>query len=307
VVLALTNHQRLHALANARGRDVPLPWPRFIEDVRERVDQITVSHRAMRGVRGALHEATFFGATQKNEEPSTADRPWAKDWIEDASAFVRRKPVVTLTKVKQVMKVRDKAIREILLGHLRKQGIDVENTDKIQKDAFTGANIPRMPSGVPIRRVRLVEESTTSRRVSTSRQFQYVKPGSNHHIVYRATGQGQGERWIAEVVAMWDACGRALRGEPLVNRVSTEQARFVMSLSIGEMFEMIRDDGEIICCVVRKIDQPGRRMHYKLHTDARPAGEIKKDNLCKSPDKLRLAQARKITVDALGQIRDAAD
>jgi len=117
------------------------------------------------------------------------------------------------------------------------------------------------------------------------------------------------EKWSADVVPMWDAAQRARSkvAKSPVNRTPPKGKRFVMSLSIGEMFEMVRDDGEIELCVVRKMDQRSKRVYYKRHDDSRPAGEIDKDNLYMSPKKMQERSARKVTVDPLGRVRWAND
>jgi CRISPR-associated endonuclease Csn1 len=308
VVIALTDKQRLHNLANDRFENVRPPW----EDLRDRVEYsvraINVSHRVRRGIKGALHEETFYGATRKvSDRKSSPSRPWAKGWVESDRAFVRRKPIEQLTDLKHVAKVRDETIRKILHAHLRHQGVDTSRSSgKLPKDAFKSGNVPMMPSGVPIKKVRMIEESETFRPVSERRAYQFVKPGSNHHIVYRETPRG---KWNAQVVTMWEAATRARTGQPIIDRADHPKGQFVMSLSINEMFEI--DDpakkGKRVLCVVRKLDQRSRRIDYKYHQDARPAKEINLDRLYLSPDRMRQQHACKITIDTLGRIRRARD
>ncbi len=309
LVIALTDEKRLFALANARGENMPKPWPGFREEAERVVLDTKVSHRTQRRLHGAVHEETFYGATQKLPETgATRDeekRPWAKGWIEERGTVVRRKPVEALTKTQDLHKVRDKAIREILKNHLRDQGIDPTKPGKIPGDAFKGKNLPHMPSGVPIRRVRMVESGETFRPVSERRSYQYVKPGSNHHIVYRSVANAGRIRWTAEVVTMWDAAKRALQGIPLLDQSDHGDEKFLLSLSIGEMFEIDGAEGERLLCVVRKIRQPDKRIYYKLHTDARKADEIEADNLYLSVARMQTRNARKVTVDPSGQIRRA--
>jgi hypothetical protein len=80
-----------------------------------------------------------------------------------------------------------------------------------------------------------------------------------------------------------------------------------MSLSTGEMFEMVKPDGEIQLCVVRKMDQRSKRVYYKLHTDARETELINKDNFYLTPKRMQEVGARKVTVDLLGRVRWAND
>jgi CRISPR-associated endonuclease Csn1 len=285
---------------------------------------INVSHRTQRKISGALHEATFYGPTQKpnRNKHGSGERPWADEWFEDEHTYVRRKAVTEIKTAKHLAKVRDATIREILKQHLRDRGVDPEGKKAFPNDVFKSSsepekdNTPRMPprkqknkgkQGVPIKKVRMLEESETFRPVSERRDFQQVKPGNNHHIVYWAQGDGKKEKWSANVVTMWDAAKRAGRGLPPVDTDPPEGKRFVMSLSIGEMFEIVGDDGEIKLCVVRKMDQRSKRVFYKFHTDARETDLINKDNLYLSPKAMKERSARKVTVDPLGRIRWAND
>ncbi len=316
IVVALTDQARLFALANAKGENMPAPWPGFSQAARMAVLGINVSHKVQRQLRGALHEATIYGPTQKNGDTTEEERPWAKGWVEDESTYVRRKPVTEINNAKHLAKVRDKAIREALAQHLIEQDVDPWGKKAYPSQAFKSNedpekdNTPRMQSGVPIKKVRMLEESETFRAVSKDRPGQSTKPGNNHHIVYWARGEGVKERWSADVVTMWDAARRARSGTatPTIDRTPPKEGmRFVMSLSIGEMFEMVGDDGEIGLFVVRKIDQRSKRLYFKRHNDARSAGEVEKDNLYCSPKKMLERSTRKVTIDPLGRIRWAND
>jgi CRISPR-associated endonuclease Csn1 len=314
VIIALTDSQRLHNLANDRFENVRAPWRDLWEQAQEAIHRINVSHRVRRGVKGALHEEMFYGATQKREsgrmEARITARPWARAWMEVDQAFVRRKPVVEITDAKRLAKVRDATIREILTAHLRDHGIDPVGIKSWKNEAralLAGDNRPRMPSGVPIKKVRMIEEGATFRPVSQRRLYQKVKPGSNHHVVYRTTGPGNSERWIAAVLPMWDAAERARTGKSLIDRSEDQNGRFVMSLSIGESFLIDDGNGGRSLCIVQKMRQDDGRINYKLHTDARKATDISKDNLCLSPEKLRRLNAQKVTVDPVGRVRRSND
>lgn len=309
-VIALTTRKRLHALAIERGEGVTPPWQSVRADLGDVVSSINVSYRTLRRLRGALHEETIYGATQKRaqddgrSEPGSAGRGHARGWVEADNVFVRRKPVASITDLKHIAKVRDRGVRLVLKRHLEGLGVDTsKKRGALPKKCFEGKHEPRMPSGVPIRRVRMVEESETFRRV---RAGQFVKPGSNHHVVYRAMENGDREEWKAEIVTMWDAAIRArAEGKPTVDRSGA--GRFVMSLSIGEAFQMDGEDGERLLCVVQKLDQRSRRLFYKVHNDARTAGELRADNLYLSPKNMRERNARKVVVDPIGRIRRAGD
>ena len=188
MVIALTDSKRLFALANARGENIPMPWDGFREQAEHVVLSISVSHRVQRSLHGPLHEDTFYGATQKGvktETANTANRPWAKGWIEGGRVFVRRKTLADIKnpKTQDLRKVRDDTIREILRSHLLARGIDPDKPGELPSNIFKGENTPRMPSGVPIKRVRMVEASEMMRPVSEKRGYQFIEPGRNHHMV----------------------------------------------------------------------------------------------------------------------------
>ncbi len=127
LVIALTDEKRLFALANARGENMPPPWPGFREEAARFVLDINVSHRVQRRLHGAFHEATFYGATHKASNGPAADkerRRWAKGWIENEKVFVRRKTLAEVKnfKTQDLKKVRDEAIRRILQQHLPRSG-----------------------------------------------------------------------------------------------------------------------------------------------------------------------------------------
>jgi len=311
IVIGLTDAERLSDLAKAEGKDVKMPWNNFRSEVLKTLMSINVSHRVRRRVQGALHEATIYGPTQKKElAVPQEERPWAKDWVEGQQIVVRRKAVSDLTNTKHLGKVRDITIRGILQDHLRSQGVDPGKPGAIPKDAFSGSNVPKMPSGVPIKKVRMVEEGQTFRPVREGNNTQFTKPGSNHHIAYFATTENGEEVWKGEVTVMWDAARQAKdpsKNGNLVRRDDGRQGRFIMSLSIGEMFELMQDDGEVVLCVVRKIDQRSKRVFFKYHTDARPVADLNKENLYLTPKNLQKRHARKVTVTPLGKIRHAND
>lgn len=308
-VVALATPSRLHQLAHAHGKDVEPPWPSLRENLAESVQDILVSHKPRRRLSGALHKDTFFGQTQKlseDERKPVNERPWARDWQEEESLFVRRKPVSEIKKPKHLASVRDRAIRDYLVEHLRNHGVDPEATS-YPKGIFEGDNTPVMPSGVPIRKVRLVERLKTARPAGSKREFQSVQPGNNHHICYYESAHKGKPRWKAKVTTMWDAALRVRRDDlPAIDTANGELGCFLMSLSIGESFIVRKGDGVEQLCIVRKINHTGL-IHYRLHTDARKAGELDKENLCFSPESLRKLQAQKVTIDPIGSLRSSGD
>jgi CRISPR-associated endonuclease Csn1 len=208
--------------------------------------------------------------------------------------------------------VRDATIREVLTCHLMRQGVDPRIQKSWKKEAnslFSGQNTPRMPSGVPIRKVRILEKSMTMRPVSERRRFQFVETGRNHHLIIRSSNSENKERWRAAVATMWDAAACALSGQSIVNKGSNADGHFVMSLANGEMLELDRSDGQRALGVVRELDQSNKRIRWQEHTDARDLKTLRKEKarIYIGAETLRKRNARKVTVDPIGRIRRAND
>lgn len=324
LVVALTNEKRLFALANARGENMPPPWNAFREEAKRLILGINVSHRVQRSLHGALHKALFFGATTKVPPTGASlnpdQRPWAKDWIEDDRVFVQRGFIADMTKTQDIRKVRDVATRQILQAHLRARGIDPDNRGEIPSDVFKGPNAPCMPSGVPIKRVRMVETSGTMRCVSKRRRaFQFVEPGSNHHMVIYEfldkhgnpilNSDGEAKR-DGFVVPMIDVAARIIRlrkeKKPvsLIDKELGIGKQFIMSLSINEMFLLKMPDGSQSLHRIQKLSEGS--IILRPHTYAGKVSDYDKPPLIqrRTPNTLR---GEKVSVDRLGRVRRTRD
>jgi len=328
LVIGLTDRKRLFALANNKENIQP-PWPGFREDAEIFIKEINVSFRPRRKLQGALHDAMFNGATQKienNKRKKPEDRPWAitlnkitgepVPWIEEEQTFVRRIFVKDLTKTQELKKVRDPVIREILREHLRVRGIDPDKRGEIG-NAFKCENLPTMPSGVPIKRVRMVENSETMQPVSDRRNYQFVEPNSNHHVIIyqlfddqekpiietRGGHKGK-QKQDGETITMFEVGKRILNKKPIIDRSDKKEGKiikkFAMSLSINEMFLLEMQDGPPILHRIQKLSEGS--IILRPHTYAGKVSDYDKPPLIqrRSPNTLR---GQKVTVDRLGRIR----
>jgi CRISPR-associated endonuclease Csn1 len=290
IVIALTNHKRLQQLAALRrwGRapaapdTLPLPWPDFRPAVLRTVGPMLVSHRVTRRVSGPLHEETIYGPTDTPRE------------------FVYRKPVETLTPA-MIDDIRDETIRRIIAAHLRDKGVDLARGAKIPADAWR--TCPRMPSGVPIKRVRLVKRDQTIRPIRHGSAC--VKPGSLHHLcLFELSTQNARPARDAVFTSMIDALARIkARSDVIQRRHPTEpNARFLMSLSRGEMV-LLEHDGRTDLYVFETAPSTTAQMYFRHHTFAGKSSD-KRGQVSKKPNTLK---AEKVTVDPLGRLRRAHD
>jgi CRISPR-associated endonuclease Csn1 len=295
VVVALTNRSRLQKLtkiyreggAKQHGEILPLPWPSLREVVRDRIAKVRVSHRVERKVRGALHEETQYGPTEKPNE------------------WVVRKQVEALSP-NEVERIRDPAIRQIVLNALAEAGLESGRGKKpdAKKMKAALANL-KMKSGVPIKKVRITKPELTIRplRDEGSPTQAYVKPGSTHHLcIFEWEEKGKRKR-EAVFVSMLEAKRRLKHSEPVIQRVHPERsdARFVMSLSSRELVQA-NWKGETKLLQFKTASSTQGQIWFVLHTDARRSAE--QTQYVANANTL---DAQKVTVDPLGRIRWAND
>jgi CRISPR-associated endonuclease Csn1 len=312
IVIALTNRSRLQRLAGIRRRSgseqtgeiLPEPWLHFRADAEAAIRQINVSHHVRRKVKGALHKETLYGPTAKPHHATATinpDRRHAKDWIEEPKEFVYRKPLEELTPP-MIEKIRDPAIRTLVTARLREHGIEPKCYKKkfpteVWKKPLT------MPSGVPIRRVRIVILSNSIRPIRSGSNF--VEPGNTHHVCLFEVPQpdGRSDR-DAVFVTMLDAIERVKIKQPIIQRHHPDHpnARFLMSLSMNEMVLLKHKDKEALYRFDTASSTSGQ-MWFRHHTAAGKSAE-KFGQISKKPSTF---DGRKVTVDPLGRIRWAND
>ncbi len=207
VVVALTNRSRLQQLsrivkaggARVHGEILFDPWPQFRETVVDAVQDINVSHRAERKVAGRLHEETLYG-------PTTVTGEWGV-----------RKPLIDLSP-NEIGRIRDDAIRNIVIKRLGEYGIEYGRATsvnaKLWKEALSGLT---MPSGVPIKKVRIIKPELTIQPIRQGQPGEaFVKPGSTHHLcIFEWEENGKRKRG-AVFVTMLEATNRIKRQQQLL-------------------------------------------------------------------------------------------
>ena len=157
-------------------------------------------------VRGALHKATIYG---QRKAPGQTE-----------VGYHSRKSIAEVTKMSQLNKVVDAAIRKEMLRILKEElGLDISNPKLVfPKNAFideegkTKVYLPNRKGGepVPVKKVRLCDKFNNVVRLKEANQ--YVDPQNNHHaLIYEALDGSLQE----SVVTMWDVVNRRNRGEEI--------------------------------------------------------------------------------------------
>lgn len=307
-VIALTDRSQIQQLSRIRkagyfdrktGEEysIPEPWPGFRGRLEERIRTLNVSFRVDRKVAGALHEETIYGPGETGRD------------------FVVRKPLAELS-ASEISAIRDRHIRDIVIEHLLDSGIDVNSGQKIAKTALRSAladeaNPVRMPSGVPIKRVRILKPDATIQPIRNGQNRAFVKPGATHHLCVFEWEEGGKLKRDAEFVTMLEAARRLRNGREIIQRVPDpkkcpgipQDARFVMSLAKGEMVLAELDGAETLLVVQTSI-QTEKKVYFAVHKDARRKKQLVRASINTMFTKYKI---RKVTVDPLGQIRWAND
>ena len=329
IVIALTNRSRLQQLArlykrggvDRTGEVLSDPWPHFRTEVERVINAVNVSHRVERRVHGALHEETIYGPTAKpGRDVPKAERPWAKEWVEEEDVYAYRKPLEALT-LAEVERIRDERVKEVVLARLAQYGVQAGRKPKGRRGEESGGAAgraipkevwkepllltPRKGSGgrpAVIRKARLTKPEKSI--VAIRNGAAYVKPGSLHHLCIFEYRDDKGKpKREAVFVSMLEAAERTRRKQPLVQRAHPERpdAKFVMSLSRGEMVLGTFKGKERLVRFSTAASTQGQ-LYFVEHTDVRPSATV-----VKYPKMANTLNGRKVTVDPLGRLRWAND
>ncbi len=298
VAVALTDAAHLKGISQAvsnrndggrvRLGAVPMPWPDFLEDVRESIGDISVSHGVKRKVRGALHEETLYGPSPELDKDGTP------------VGFRVRRPLEALS-AGDVNAIVDDTVRQMVRDRLDELGgtprtvfQDPENHPAFETD--DGRRIP-------IHKVR-IEKNVSAQPVGSKENPRHALPGSNHHMEIVKTADG---KWKGYLVPLQEAANRVRAHRPIVQRQHGEDERFVFSVAPGEMLQLELEPGEVGLYVVRSISKG--KVEFVDALDARIKSEIKADGAwtTRSPNKLQEMNAQKVTVTPMGEVRWAND
>ena len=308
VAIALTDAGTVKMLSDAAARAaregrrrfgrIEDPWPGFLDDVRQAVEGMVVSHRISRKVNGPLHEETNYGPSRERD-------------AQGKPVFFSVRKRLDALAASDVENIADERVREIVKAKVDALGGD-------PKKAFASAeNHPCIQTKhgrrIPIHAVR-IRKSEAMIGVGQGPRQRYVASGSNHHVeIFEVKDKNGRTRWKGRVVSRYEAMGRQATRRPVVDRTPPEGGRFIFSLTSGEIVQLAGDQGRQEQYRVRTVSlskSGSIEIAAARLTDARL-----KDNIIKSGDWLRirsmetLAQmcCRKVIVTPLGEIRYAND
>jgi CRISPR-associated endonuclease Csn1 len=234
------------------GRPIRIPAPRddFFVQLKQRVDNVLVSHEVCRKVSGALHEETAYGL-----------RPGENGEMR----IVHKKKLDSGFNAKQIEKIYDPGLKEIIRAHFKKHGAN-------SKEAFSDKNPVFHKDGRTRIRHVLVDESKfnpDSYAMINNREgeiYKYYPLGNNHHVEIFKTEKKGKTQYKGRFVTMMGASKRKKQPKtPVVDRICGDGQTFVMSLCINDVVS-IDNNGKTIFYRVQYLDPDGDRLKLRLHT-----------------------------------------
>lgn len=225
------------------------PFPEFRESLETKLEQMIVSHDAVKKLSGAFHEETGYGA-QKTK---------------DGDRIVYRKPLNQQFDIKQIGKIADPSLKAFLTSHLASFGND-------PKVAFSDSNRPRLtPNKAQIRHVRVVASESFNHesylQVMLDGKLIRLHPfGNNHHVEIvrdKKTGKYRGV-----FVNTWQAAQRIRKEKlPLIQTNHGPDLEFVTALHINDMVTA-KKAGVTNTYRIQKLDPSNNRLVLRAHNAA---------------------------------------
>lgn len=335
LIIALTNHKALQTLAwywktrhessreQVREQMELLIGTEFREKAAELINQVVVSHKCVRKVRGALNAEFYYGKTQKMDYPIPKDqRPHAKLWQEDPGKIVIRVKLKDLPAT-DVKDIRDPVVKAIIMERLALRGLSTESKDIHKTDWWIKPEALRMKSktgiGPKIESVRILMDNNFTDKKTGERLYIPIRDGSllvkaekrDHIAIFEMPGSTpkKPKREMISVSLLKTTQkkrvnrDRKQQGEdamPMVDRNHPHEpnAVFLMSLATNELvfgeFKGHRD-----YYVYNTADSTSGQMFFYHHCDS----ERNHRSSCKP----KTMNFQKIQVDILGRVRPASD
>jgi CRISPR-associated endonuclease Csn1 len=236
--------------------DFPMPWETFRKDAEVAVETILVSHKRLNNVltirnhktdkngntyknvgvaaRGQLHKETVFG---KRQAPQSDQ------------AFHVRKPIESLTTEKQLEKVVDETIKQLIFKRVHELGGFEKG--KIPANTFfivdeNGLKQPKIflpnknGSPVPVFKTRMKENFSGAEQLKDNLN-QWVNPRNNHHVLIYKDDKGNLKE---DVVTFWTVVERKRKGFPIY-QLPIDGKEIVTTLHINDMFLLGLNEDEI--------------------------------------------------------------
>lgn len=299
----------------------PLPWPGFIRDASQSVGNILVSYKQNlrtlcktsktlikdgrriqsvgNAVRGQLHKDSVYG---QRLAPGSTEK-----------TYHIRKDIRELKTKKQIEKVVDSAIRQMILRHLQENyHIDITQEFNVPSDAFFKEGNYRiyLPNKhgepVPVKKVRMKEKMENAEQLK-DRVNQYVNPRNNHHVMLYTDREGNLKE---EVVSFWTVIERQNQRQPIF-QLPTDGKAIVCTLQINDTFiiglkdeelEVYRNDRSALSKYLYRVQKLSGMYYTFRHHLASTIMNDKEEIRIQSLDAWKRANPVKVRIDEIGNL-----
>ncbi len=226
-------------------------WEGLRDELKIRLDEIIIAHVPQRKLSDALHEDTGAG------------------YIKGVGAVYR----INLDgsfKIKQLKKIIDDDVREIVTKHLKKY-------DDNPKLAFSeGVKILHKDGITPIKRVRVVQSKTTLAKLERSKFgvvnregsiFKWLTYGNFHHveIIKNIKNFKYNSRFVTTMEAHHRVKGVGISEQSIIKVNHGPEYEFIMVLHINDLVS-VDVKGQRCFYRVQKFEPQNKRIKLRLHT-----------------------------------------
>lgn len=299
----------------------PLPWPGFIQDVSQSVEEILISYKQNlrtlckisktivkegrkiqsvgNAVRGQLHKDTVYGQRQA---PGSLEK-----------AFHIRKDIRELKTNKHIEKVVDLTIRQLIVKHLQ-ENYHIDTTkeytvpaDAFFKDGFYRIFLPnKHGEPVPVKKIRMKEKMGNAEQLKNSLN-QYVNPQNNHHVMLYTDINGNLKE---EVVTFWTVIERQNQGQPIF-QLPIDGQETICTLQINDTFvlglkneelEVYRNDRAVLSKYLYRVQKLSGMYYTFRHHLASTLNNEKDEIRIQSLDAWKRANPVKVHIDEVGNL-----
>jgi len=227
-------------------------WDTLRDDLKERLEEVVISHAPQKKLNGELHEATGVG------------------FIEGIGT-VNRTNLDPGFKLTQIDKIIDPEVKHIVFTHLQKYGND-------PKKAFTDdVSVYHKNGKTPIKRVRIVQAKTTLKELEkdkvgvkdkSGKVFKWHAYGNTHHVEIlksRKTGKYSGN-FITMMEAHARCKGIKQDRKSIVETNHGPDVEYIMALHINDTVS-VEINGNKFFYRVQTLERP-YRISLRLNTAA---------------------------------------
>ncbi len=289
VVVGVTDRSLLQQVANAAKRatdqglhklmdEVPVPWADFRTAVEEKVLRCVVSYKPEHGTGGALFNDTAYGISDGPDPKGSYN-------------VVHRIPIESIASRKDIDKVADRGIRELLqVLHEKTPASDWKS--ELKKFSATHR----------VSRVRIAEVlSVIPVKGSDGQDYKAYKGDSNYCYEIFAKPDGG---WDGRLITTYEANQKGFTRQL---KLTQKGESLIMRLCNNDMIA-VEDGGTLRIMRVVKMSKNQIVLAEHCEGGALKSRDADKADafryVTRSPKSLRTANARRVFVDVLGRVKD---